>query len=567
MWGRPLLKVVFLLAYLIAGLPQMAARLSAISPGAIPVFLVLYGLCVAGLVGAAVVRYPVLRIVLAMLMASASVFQLSYEGAAAGPLNYGIAVDLVYEGHQLGPALATYGIAILKAGCVSLCLFLAIALPPPVRRRCPARYALLPVVAASLLLSGVVWQRGGFGTEGLPAAYPPLVYAGLMALDEVSKDVGTRPGLTGPPKTRRLAQDIVLIVDESVSGNYLDLTNADGVRSGLTEHRPRIRVINFGYAASIGICSTSSNRVLRFGGTQKNFHAAVVHWPSIWRYAHRAGMRTVYIDAQMTGGARQNRMTAREAADIDIHHQFDGVPVVLRDHKAADLIAAYSRNGRPDFIYLNKAGAHFPLTNKYPASAIHYRPVPRPQGFAERAFADVLQSGIRTEGWRLYRNAYRNALRWSVGEFFDQLLAEIDLRHATILYTSDHGQDLHERGNPGANTHCGTGSTAQEQGVVPLAIIEGDGRRTFDWQASLSANYDRASAFRIFPTMLALMGYDRAAIRRDYGHPLDERPDNEFAFVEDFQALGGTSPRFRLIDGSQIVRPPRTDFEPLPVPR
>lgn len=563
-----MLKLVFLLAYLIAGLPQMAARLSAIGPGTIFIFLVLYSLCLAGLVGVAVIRHLLLRIVLAMVMAAASVFQLSYEGVVAGPLSYGVAVDLVYEVHQLGPALTTYGVTILKAGCVSLCLFLAIALPPPPLKRCLARYALLPAVATSLLLSGVVWQRGGFGTEGLPAAYPPLVYAGLLVLDEARRDVGTRPGLTGPPNNRRLAQDIVLIVDESVSGNYLDLTNADGVRSGLNEHRPGIRVINFGYAASIGICSTSSNRVLRFGGTQKSFPMAVVHWPSIWRYAHRAGMRTVYIDAQMTGGARQNRMSAREAGDIDIHHQFDGVPVVLRDHKAADLIAAYSRNGRPDFIYLNKAGAHFPLTNKYPASATHYRPVPRPQGFAERAFADVLQSGIRPEDWRLYRNAYRNALRWSVGAFFDRLLAETDLRQATILYTSDHGQDLHERGNPGANTHCGAGSTAQEQGVVPLALIEAADRHTLDWQAALAANHDRASAFRIFPTILALMGYDRAAIRRDYGHPLDEGPDNEFAFVEDFQALGGgTAPRFRLIDRSQIVRPPRTDFEPLPIAR
>lgn len=561
------LKFLLLVAYLGPGLMRAQNRLLVLDFALQLAFIALYLLCVAGLVTSALARQLWARILLATLFTAASLFQLGYEGVAHQPINYGLAIDLFYGVHQLGPALEMYGDRILFAGAVSLCLFWAIALPPrPYFLLRTSRAFALPLFV-SLLLGVIVWQRGGYGTEGLPAAYPPLVYAGLMATDELTRGTGTRPGLIGAPVRPRLAQDIILIVDESVSGNYLDLTNADGVRSGLMTPRPGIRVTNFGYAAAIHMCSTGTNRVLRYGGSQQTFAQAVVNWPSIWRYAHRAGMRTIYIDAQLTGGARHNRMSAREAADIDIFHQFDGVPIAWRDHRAADLIAWYSRNGRPDFIYVNKAGAHFPVTNKYPTSQTLYRPVPPPQGFADRAFADVAQSDLQPEEWRLYRNAYRNALHWSVGRFFDRLLGKIDARQAVVIYTSDHGQDLHERGNPGANTHCGLGSSAQEQGVVPLAIIEAAGAKRLNWQAALAANRHRATGFRIFPTLRVLMGFDRAAIRRDHGRPLDEPPADAFAFVEDFQALGGATSRFRQIDRAKIVRPPRSDFISGPIER
>lgn len=565
-----MLKLFFLLTYLGATLPRAGERWAALASHGLAIQIGFLGVSLAavgGLVTLGLLQRPCARWAFSALFAGASFFQLSVEAATGGPLNFGLAVDLFHEGHQIGPALVTFGGDVLTAGLVSLCLFLALALTPPARRQLGLSRALGLPLLVSLGLGVLVYQRGGEGAQGLPAAYPPLVYAGLFAMDEASKSLGTRPGLIGAPTPLWPARDLVLIVDESVSANYLDVTNADGVRSGLMAPRQGTRVVNFGYAAAISMCSTASNRVLRFGGSQQSFPTAIVYWPSIWRYARRAGLRTVYIDAQLTGGARHNRMTAREQADIDRVHQFDGVPVVLRDQRAADLIAAYVNNGRPDFIYVNKAGAHFPLSNKYPAARTVYRPVPPLMGNIARAFSDAVTAGLTRDQWRLYRNAYRNALSWQVGAFFDRLLAQADLTKATIVYTSDHGQDLHERGNPGSNTHCGLGSTAQEQGVVPLALIEGAGTPSLNWDAALAANRDRATAFRIFPTLLALMGYDRAAIRRDHGRPLDEPPADRFAFVEDVQPLGGKPPRFRPIDRAEIVRPPRSDFLADPFPQ
>src|SRR5690606_40746790 len=65
--------------------------------------------------------------------------------------------------------------------------------------------------------------------------------------------------------------DIVLIIDESIAGRYLDINDAAGVRSGLASPPPGITVSNFGIAASITNCSYGSNLTLRYGGTRGDY--------------------------------------------------------------------------------------------------------------------------------------------------------------------------------------------------------------------------------------------------------------------------------------------------------
>jgi hypothetical protein len=314
----------------------------------------------------------------------------------------------------------------------------------------------------------------------------------------------------------------VLLVDESIAGNYLDINNPLGVRSGLARPPEGLRVTNFGYAASIHNCSANSNAVLRFGGTPETYREALAHWPSIWAYAHAAGLRTVYLDGQSDHGALQNMMTPAERAEIDEFVQFDGMPVEQRDMRIAALVAAHAGNGRREFLYVNKVGAHFPIADKFPQGRVRYAPVlPRGAGSLLSWTSD--RTGFHgTPGeWVRYRNSYRNTIDWNVGTFFDRLLSDPAIANATIVYTSDHGQDLHERHNPGNNTHCGAENAAQEEGLVPLAIIGKDAASRIDWSRYLAANRDAASDFRIFPTLLVLMGYDRTALRARYGSPLD----------------------------------------------
>lgn len=130
---------------------------------------------------------------------------------------------------------------------------------------------------------------------------------------------------------------------------------------------------------------------------------------------------------------------------------------------------------------------------------MYYRPtLPRGQ------FTEIAHTGDHTgyEGgrndWVEYRNAYRNTLRSNVGEFFKNLLSHGKLDATTIIYTSDHGQNLHERGNSGRATPC-TSNPNPEEGMVPLIIIEDrEDASGMDWAYGVSENHDRASHYRIF---------------------------------------------------------------------
>jgi glucan phosphoethanolaminetransferase (alkaline phosphatase superfamily) len=251
----------------------------------------------------------------------------------------------------------------------------------------------------------------------------------------------------------------------------------------------------------------------------------------------------------------QNLMNAAEKKDIDEFVQFDQTSVRDRDMAAAAKLIDLLNDGKPELVVINKVGAHFPVHDKYPDAFMAYRPtLPRGQ------FVEVADTGTRDgfngqpDDWLLYRNAYKNTVLWNVGEFFARVFAQADLSHALLIYTSDHGQDLHERGNPGLNTHCG-GDPVEEEGLVPLVVISGSDLKTLDWQAQLPANKDRSSHYNIFPTLLQVMGYDLAGIEAVYGKPLSVPTGDDFTFNYRFNARLGAKPEWKHIDLNSIVTP------------
>ncbi|MNS74611.1 hypothetical protein D3C72_1080930 [compost metagenome] len=409
-------------------------------------------------------------------------------------------------------------------------------------------------------------MRAGEGARGLPIMYTALAYLNLFAYESLHDSVGPREPVSLARQGPALARDIVLIIDESVSGNYLDLNTAHGVRSQLNQVQPGASIFNYGYAASIANCSADTNVTLRYGGTRTDYLRINSTLPSIWQYAKQAGLGTVYIDAQRTGGNLQNLMNTAEKRDIDQFIQFDTTPVRDRDMAAVAKLIELLGDGQAQLIVMNKVGVHFPVHDKYPDAFMTYRPaLPRGQ------YADIADTGRRDgfsgqpEDWLLYRNAYKNSLLWNVGEFFNRLFAQADLSQAVLIYTSDHGQDLHERGNPGLNTHCDS-DPVEEEGLVPLVVIQGEGLKTLDWQAELAANKDRSSHYNIFPTLLQLLGYDPAAFTPIYGRSLAVPTEDDFSFNTRFNARLGAKPVFKRIDLSQVVTPDgATVVEHMPV--
>ncbi|WP_434559697.1 sulfatase-like hydrolase/transferase [Pseudomonas sp. R1-6] len=550
------LKELLLLLYLFRGHDYYLERLAALGLGfATVLFGAMFLVLVLALWMSAYIRQTLVRHLFALALFASAVFFEVYTRVTDSYLTYSQFVSLVYSGGFIQEAAYQYREVILSAMAGGLLLLLGIGLKP--RRRLPLP-GYVPVAApllGVLLLSGVLFARAGEGARGLPVMYTPLAYLNLFAYEALHNTVGVREPVSLGRRSPAIEHDIVLIIDESIGGNYLDINTPFGVNSGLKTPPPGVDIFNYGYAASIANCSADTNITLRYGGTRADYVRINSTQPSIWQYAHVAGLHTVYIDAQRTGGNLQNLMTEQEKQDIDQFIQFDQVRVLDRDMAAAAQLIELLGNDRAELVVVNKVGAHFPVHDKYPDEFMKHRPA-LPRG----RFQDVADTGQRDGfngqqyDWLLYRNAYQNTLLWNVGEFFRRLLRQGNLQNAVLIYTSDHGQDLHERGNPGLNTHCG-GDPVEEEGLVPLVVIQGSQLRTLDWRGAWAQNKDRSSHYNIFATLLELMGYDPAAVVARYGKPLSQPTEDDFTFNYRFNARLGAKPAWKHIDLGNIVIP------------
>jgi hypothetical protein len=549
-------KELFLIVYLLIYSEYYIDRLNAIGFSfAVLLFGAMFLALTLALYLMAYIRQTLIRHVFALAMFVSAVFFDVYTRVTADYLTYSGFVSLVYSGGFIQEAAYQYRDALLRGVLSGLLLLFGIGLKPRHGLAVPNALRVAAPLCGVLLLSAVLFLRAGEGARGLPIMYTPLAYLNLFAYEALHNTVGPREPVTLARTSQAVGHDIVLIIDESISGNYLDINAPFGVHSNLKQARPGVDVFNYGYAASIANCSADTNVTLRYGGTRADYMRINSTLPSIWQYAKKAGLRTVYIDAQRTGGNLQNLMTDTEKKDIDQFVQFDQTSVRDRDMAAAAKLIELLNDDQPELVVINKVGAHFPVHDKYPDAFMAYRPtLPRGQ------FTEVADTGERNgfngqpDDWVLYRNAYKNTVLWNVGEFFARLFAQGNLNNALLIYTSDHGQDLHERGNPGLNTHCG-GDPVEEEGLVPLVVIQGSDLKTLDWSAQLAANKDRSSHYNIFPTLLQLMGYDLTGIEAVYGKPLSVATADEFTFNYRFNARLGAKPEWKHIDLGSIVTP------------
>lgn len=551
------IKEALLILYLAIGWPQIADRVQSLGLSmGLALYLALFAALALALWLVSRIALGLLRWALACLLFASAAFMAANERITGQHFSYESFLNMLAAAGFVGDAVAQHGARMAIAALTALPLLLAIGLRPRGRRLGWP----LTIATPALILAGfasMLFVRGGDGARGVPGAWPPIAYALLLGTERATSASIEPRTVETAPGAPRVAGDIVLLIDESIAPAYLDINDANGVRSGLAQSRAGVAIHNFGIGAAITHCSLGSNLTLRHGGTRADYHVRNAAGPTIWQYAKRAGYRTVYLDAQRSGGAYQNGMDAAEAAGIDRFIQFGDVDVIDRDHAVAARLSELLRDDVRDVIVVNKIGAHFPVQAKYPEAATRYMPVP-----SRGAFAGIVDTASRegfddsSEGWRRYRNAYRNTVEWNVGGFFDRLFAG-GIGNATILYTADHGQDLNEIGRPGASTHC-SGNPTPAEGAVPIVVLGGADAAGPDWAAAASANANRASHYQLFPTLIALMGYPPA----DYGPGLTAPLADEMRFNKRFNARLGRAPEWLAVDPAALPRPPASDIEP-----
>jgi|26BtaG_2_1085354.scaffolds.fasta_scaffold01111_1 glucan phosphoethanolaminetransferase (alkaline phosphatase superfamily) len=526
----------------------------------VAIYIVFLFLLTISVLIVAQIKNNYVRILLGLIFFTCAVSYDSYQRIMLEPFDYNAYLNMIDAAGAAGEAFHQYGKSYLISAAFGLLLLIGIILKP--KKGITNRLYLYAIPVLSFLsFTFLIFFKGGSGALGLPAVYTPLSYSTLVLYELSQDDFGTREDVTIERQNIEIGHDIIFILDESVVANYLDINDSNGVNSSLNESYPNIDILNYGYAASVANCSTSSNITLRYGGTREDYKKIIYSKPSIWNYAKNAGLKTIYMDGQRTKGELQNGMTNRELKDIDEFIQFDDVSIRYRDQEIANALIKLINNDTNEFIFINKVGLHFPIQDKYPDEFLKYQPA-LPRG----KWLDISDTGLRTgfdgsdKEWVKYRNSYRNTMEWNVGEFFSKILKKADLNKSVIIYTSDHGQDLHERKNPGNNTHCSSYPT-MEEGLVPLVIIQGDSLQSLDWEKNLSRNKDKSSHYNIFPTLLKLMAYDKDAVTKAYGNSLDIETNDDFTFNTFWNARLGNKPEWKKIDLNEIISPLNSDFE------
>jgi hypothetical protein len=307
------------------------------------------------------------------------------------------------------------------------------------------------------------------------------------------------------PRENPLADHILLVVDESISGHWLQINGAPVGTTPWLSGRPA-GVFNYGIASAPSNLSSTSNLVLQTGlrpeaVPDREFHS--LRSPNLFAYMSAAGFHTVLIDAQTYSDSPPNLMTGFDLRRIDRVLRLRELEVGIPEHavdftalpRIRDLVVGHART----FTYVIKTGAHLPYDDKSPP--------------AERPFSDG------AGGSRGIRQTYWNAIRWTTDHFLKELhrLLEQTGREVLVVYTSDHGQWLADEKSADRqiSPHATSLDPPDEQASVPLLLLAfGPRTRAAIADRFLTARVDRSSGFSIFPTLLQAAGYASADTSR-----------------------------------------------------
>jgi glucan phosphoethanolaminetransferase (alkaline phosphatase superfamily) len=286
--------------------------------------------------------------------------------------------------------------------------------------------------------------------------------------------------------------------------------------------------VNYGLAAASSNCSDYSNLILRTGLRKEaipDLAQMSLKLPSIWQFTQRAGYNNIYLDAQSLEewANYQNFMNEHEAGSIDKILRLRQKTAFESDRVAREKLIDLLKQPGKTFIMLNKYGIHFPYFRSYPKEYTIFNP--------------ALEPGEPMNDREKSLNSYMNGVRWSVDDWFKDLLSESgDFRNYVFIYTSDHGQNIVDDGT--LATHCRPMANRFE-GLVPMMVFSNDPVTLNRFKMVQEASYGQTSHFQVFPTLLGLAGYKDSWVRSQYGASLSEPPSAlpEF-FVGDVHGRG-----------------------------
>jgi lipid A ethanolaminephosphotransferase len=402
--------------------------------------------------------------------------------------------------------LTAYGTAIVPNVLLFAILAVPFLLSPPHRWSLRARFTIVPLAALVAVAAVIFATRGR--TEAFPSAFAvPAQFAVAQVLSDSDPSVARDPVEYARPLSP-LFRKIVMVVDESVRGDYLGLNNPRYDNTP-TLSNAGAELVNYGVAISAANCSVASRLIMRVGLQREQLPDTREIWrrlPTIWQYAKKAGYQTVLVDAWRAVGEFHSYMDAQEARQIDIVSSVVAGPDYARDFMIADLVTELLTRDEPMLIYVNKNGTHQNYAHQFPAE-LEYDPTPL---VAALPLDDRRRETVKN---------YHKALRSSVDGFFARLLPALQRDDTILIYTSDHGQSLFEGGYD--LSHCSlTTNLHLGEVLVPMFVITHSPDVQARFRREAERAFNRASHFEVMPTLLHLMGYADSWVEPMYGPDL-----------------------------------------------
>lgn len=313
---------------------------------------------------------------------------------------------------------------------------------------------------------------------------------------------------------------IVFIMDESIAGYAL------GINGFPFDTTPYLRGLddgnfhNYGITSSSGNYSSVSNLIVTSGlrvDQIPDYGSIALRQASIFGYAKHAGRKAYYVDAQ--NSKPMNYLSERDFGSMEfiaLRNRQDEVDEAFLDRnglaKMADIL---ERTDQPVFVFFLKNGAHPPYFARFPRD-VEYRNLDAP-----------LENS----------RSYLFAVRWAVDDFFKELAAKLAGKDVIVVYTSDHGQNLSFVNDKDSFRTLKFGSNINpdsREANVPLFIwpMSGKAAREFARIGGYRpGNFNKATHFQIFPTLLRFMGYDPDATERHFGASLFDAPPEKRYFT------------------------------------
>ena len=313
-----------------------------------------------------------------------------------------------------------------------------------------------------------------------------------LTLNDVQRE--EVPGLDNRP-----ANNLVLVIDESVRGDHLSVNGYGRDTTPFLDELARHgSLVTWGIAAAASTRSEDSfNHILTGMAPTEDgdIWELVRARPTLFQYARAANYRTYYFDGQLNEywGANKN-----DLKDIDVFlgaKYFDpnnDDPVDV-DRRIAAKTRSIISESTGNFIVVFKRGNHRPYNWNFPGGAEVWQP-------SLPSFVDERNDDLQT-----YINTYDNGLRYNLDAFFRSLLADDQALpgNTVLLYTSDHGQTLSEAGE--IYPH---GGDSIREATVPLMLL-GD-------VTPLPDTGFKAMHANIFATLLDLMNYPESLRKHRY---------------------------------------------------